>query len=163
MPWQYDDGGRLAAGYKGRCGDCVVRAIAIAAQLPYDTVYRRCADGMGGQRNSKGRTARRGVSVKRKWFKDYMTELGFTWTPTMAIGTGCKVHLIAGELPAGRLVVALSRHYAAIINGVIHDTSDPGRTTILNDEHGQRRMMHRCVYGYWSAQNAGNDTCRKSG
>ena len=29
------DGGRRAAGYKGHCGDCEVRAIAIAAKRPY--------------------------------------------------------------------------------------------------------------------------------
>src|SRR6516165_10226867 len=39
MDFVYSDGGRAAAGYKGRAGDCVVRAIAIAAQKPYQEVY----------------------------------------------------------------------------------------------------------------------------
>ena len=39
MTWQYDDGGREAAGYKGTTGDCVTRAIAIACELPYQEVY----------------------------------------------------------------------------------------------------------------------------
>jgi hypothetical protein len=39
MKFQYNDGGRQQAGYKGKTGDCVVRAIAIAADLPYQTVY----------------------------------------------------------------------------------------------------------------------------
>jgi hypothetical protein len=39
MDLVYSDGGRAAAGYKGRAGDCVVRAIAIAAQKPYQEVY----------------------------------------------------------------------------------------------------------------------------
>ena len=30
-----DDGGRAAAGYKGKAGDCVVRSIAIVTKLPY--------------------------------------------------------------------------------------------------------------------------------
>ena len=34
-----NDGGRAAAGYKGKAGDCVVRSIAIAANLPYQAVY----------------------------------------------------------------------------------------------------------------------------
>jgi hypothetical protein len=34
-----NDGGRLAAGFQGGAGDCVVRAIAIAAQRPYLEVY----------------------------------------------------------------------------------------------------------------------------
>ena len=30
-----NDGGRTAAGFKGKTGDCVVRSIAIATNLPY--------------------------------------------------------------------------------------------------------------------------------
>ena len=30
----FNDGGRAEAGYKGRTGDCVTRAVAIAASLP---------------------------------------------------------------------------------------------------------------------------------
>ena len=78
-----------------------------------------------------------GIHVKRKWCQDYMRELGFVWVPTMGIGTGCKVHLRARELPKGRLVVSCSKHWTAVIDGVIHDNHDPSR--------GGRR----CVYGYW--------------
>lgn len=66
-----------------------------------------------------------------------MEELGFVWTPTMFIGQGCKVHLRKGELPTGRLVVKVSRHLCAVINGVLHDT------------HDCTRRGKRCVYGYW--------------
>jgi hypothetical protein len=137
------DGGRAAAGYKGGAGDCVARSIAIVAGLPYSVVYDRLAIGTGTQRKSKrstprGFTAAKGINVRRKWFKDYMTELGFVWTPTMGIGTGCKVHLADGELPMGRLVVAVSKHYTAVIDGVIHDTHNP------------QREGKRCVYGYFS-------------
>jgi hypothetical protein len=55
----------------------------------------------------------------------------------MFIGQGCKVHLRADELPKGRLVVALSKHIVAVIDGVIHDTDDPSRGGT------------RCVYGYF--------------
>ena len=56
----------------------------------------------------------------------------------MAIGSGCTVHLRADELPPGRLIVGVSRHTTAVINGVVHDTHDPTRGGT------------RCVYGYWS-------------
>jgi hypothetical protein len=56
----------------------------------------------------------------------------------MQIGSGCKVHLRDGELPTGRLVVFVSKHYTAVIDGVIHDTYDPSRAGT------------RCVYGYFS-------------
>jgi hypothetical protein len=64
-----------------------------------------------------------------------MIEQGFVWTPTMGIGTGCTVHLRAGELPLGRLVVSISRHYTAVIDGVVWDTIDPCGGGM------------RCVYG----------------
>jgi hypothetical protein len=140
----YHDGGRAAAGFKGKAGDCVTRAIAIAANLPYQYVYDAMAAGNESQRTTKRssktsgrRTANSGISVKRKWFKDWMVAHGFRWVPTMGIGTGCKVHLRASELPAGKLVCSVSRHYVAMIGGTIFDTYNPSRGG------------DRCVYGYW--------------
>lgn len=137
-----NDGGRSAAGFRGSAGDCVTRAICVATGKPYDEVYKRLADGMASQRVSKrtkkqARSARNGVYVRRQWFKDYMVSLGFEWHATMQIGKGCTVHLRPDELPAGRLVVQVSKHLVAVIDGVIHDTYDPSRDGT------------RCVYGYW--------------
>jgi hypothetical protein len=156
MPWVANDGGRAAAGFKGKAGDCVARSIAIASGRPYAEVYAALANGMGGQRATSrtGRrqaSARNGVFTKRKWFKDYMTGIGFKWTPTMLVGQGAKVHLVKGELPMGRLVVAVSKHYTAVIDGVIQDTFDPQRATIWHEVGQPPRMSHRCVYGYWTA------------
>ena len=36
---QINDGGRFAAGYKGKAGDCVVRSIAIVTNIPYQKIY----------------------------------------------------------------------------------------------------------------------------
>ena len=142
MDYIYDDGGRADAGFKGQAGDCVCRSIAIAAKLPYQQVYDRLAEGNATQRRSKhaakrSRSASNGIFTTRKWFKDYMSELGFVWTATMQIGSGCQVHLRADELPSGRLVCNVSKHSVAVIDGVIHDTFDPSRDGT------------RCVYGYW--------------
>lgn len=41
------------------------------------------------------------------------------------------------ELPPGRLVVSVSKHLTAVVDGVIHDRYDPSRDGT------------RCVYGYW--------------
>tara|TARA_Y100000593_G_scaffold85174_1_gene161855 strand:+ start:674 stop:1141 length:468 start_codon:yes stop_codon:yes gene_type:complete len=151
--FMFNDGGRADAGRKGNTRDCVCRAIAIAADLPYMEVYERLAEGNATQRRGKResnskvgkRTASRGINTTRKWFKDYMAELGFEWTATMGIGTGCKVHLVADELPTGRLVCNVSRHSVAVIDGVIHDTHDCSRGGT------------RCVYGYWKLSNQGGE------
>ena len=137
-----NDGGRAAAGFRGARGDCVARSIAIVTGRPYREVYDRLAEGNATQRVSKrtGRRARSasdGINVKRKWCRDYMRELGFVWVPTMQIGSGCTVHLRKDELPAGRLIVSVSKHWTAVIDGVIHDVYNPDRGGT------------RCVYGYW--------------
>lgn len=145
MEFKHNDGGRSVAGFKGSAGDCVCRSIAIATGKPYDEVYEVLAKGNASQRITKHvkssranvKTASRGINVKRKWFRDYMASLGFTWIPTMGIGTGCKVHLVKDELPMGTLVVAVSKHYTCVIDGVINDTWNPDRDGT------------RCVYGYW--------------
>ncbi len=146
MDFQFNDGGRALAGFKDKTGDCVARAIAIAAELPYADVYQALAEGTGSQRASKRRgkrpaSAAHGINVKRKWFKDYMQSIGFEFVATMGIGTGCKVHLRHDELPSGRLVVAVSRHYTAVIEGTVNDTLNP------------QRQSGRCVYGYWQRIN----------
>jgi hypothetical protein len=66
-----------------------------------------------------------------------LDHLGWEWVSTMGIGTGCTVHLDEAELPEGRIIARVSRHYVALIDGVIHDTGNPSRGG------------SRCVYGYW--------------
>jgi hypothetical protein len=136
----FDDGGRAAAGYKGKTGDCVTRAITIATGLPYQQVYELVNAASVGERTGKGkrRTSSARTGVYKPTIRKIMEHLGWKWTPTMAIGQGCKVHLRADELPTGRLVVNLSRHSVAVINGVIHDTHDCSRNGT------------RCVYGYFT-------------
>lgn len=141
LPWRFDDGGRKAAGFKGDAGDCVVRAVAIATGQSYQAVYEALSEGQRTQRKTRRSrqrsSARDGVSVRRKWFQDYMTGLGWKFVATMGIGTGCTVHLAQDELPMGHLIVSVSKHYFAVVNGVVLDTHDPTRGGT------------RCVYGYW--------------
>jgi hypothetical protein len=144
MTFVKNDGGRSAAGFRGEAGDCVCRSIAIVTGRPYQEVYERLSRETGsqraGNRDRKAASARNGISVERRWFRDYMAELGLRWVPTMQIGSGTKVHLRDGELPMGRLIVSVSRHMTAVIDGVIHDTQDPS-------QNGQR-----AVYGYYIAE-----------
>jgi len=154
MKFIKNDGGRLDAGYKGTAGDCVVRSIAIISGKPYQEVYDALNEAAKLERPRKGRTrstARNGV--KKATIRRYMDSLGFKWTPCMGIGTGCKVHLVDGELPMGRLVVSVSKHLTAVIDGVIHDIHDPQRHTLIC-ENGVQRFAGRCVYGYWKKEDS---------
>ncbi len=145
----HDDGGRAAAGYKGDAGDCGTRAIAIALGIPYQAAYDLVNRAAAAERprarkgrHGKVRPASRSGARTGIWMptmQRIMASQGWAWIPTMGIGTGCQVHLKASELPAGRLIVRLSGHYAAVIDGVLHDTDDCSRDGT------------RCVYGYWKA------------
>jgi hypothetical protein len=149
----WDDGGRAAAGYRGTTGDCVCRSIAIAAQLPYQEVYdalNRAALRERPRGRSKRSSARTGVA--KPTIKRFLEELGWAWTPTMHIGSGCKVHLCAEELPAGRLIVQLSGHITAVIDGEVHDIYDPRRPGVSWPYGSAEEPVvreTRCVYGYW--------------
>lgn len=138
-PFQFNDGGRAAAGYRGKAkGDCGARALAIVAQMSYVeacALVNEYAEQERPRGKNKRSNAQTGVWVDT--MKKILRDLGFIWTPTMGIGTGCTIHLTASELPAGRLLVRTSRHYTSMVNGVIQDAYDPSR-------EGKR-----CVYGYW--------------
>jgi hypothetical protein len=144
-----NDGGRQAAGFKGKAGDCVVRSVAIATGISYQKVYQDLYDA-----NKKFRIKSRSKLAKslikkndsprtgthRAVLKKYLKQLGWKWTPTMFIGQGCKVHLKKEELPNDTLIVSCSKHITVVINGVLNDTYDCSRNGT------------RCVYGYWSRQ-----------
>ena len=151
IPLHVTDGGRAAAGYtKGKYGDCVVRAIAIASEIPYqevlDNLTELSEEYMYGSRSQVARIlhakkAKGKFSPQHGAFREvyhsYLLSIGMVWVPTMLIGSGCQVHLRPDELPAGRLVLRLSRHLAAMIDGVLHDTHDCSREGT------------RCVYGFY--------------
>lgn len=145
MEWVYNDGGRADAGYKGTTGDCVARAIAIAAQRPYAEVYKDLSGWLKLDQKYARKQAKAGKAAKttardgmpRSTYEPYLLSQGWRWVPTMRIGVGCKTHLKKDELPDGRLIVRVSHHLSAVIDGVVYDTYDPSK-----DET-------RCVYGYF--------------
>ena len=135
-----NDGGRADAGFLGEARDCVTRAIAIATGKPYREVYDAMNELAKRERPRKSKRSSSRLGVHRKTYEPYLLSQGWLWTPTMQVGAGCTVHLRPDELPGGRLVVAVSRHLTAVIDGVIHDTHDPSRGGT------------RCVYGYYTQE-----------
>ena len=140
MDFVFHDGGRVAAGYRGATGDCFTRSIAIATGKPYQEIYialnRLAETERVGKRKKRRSSSRTGVF--RRTYQHYLESLGWQWTSTMSIGSGCQVHLRASELPSGPLIVKVSRHLTAMIDGVLYDT------------HNCSRGETRCVHGYFS-------------
>lgn len=128
--YKHDDGGRSAAGMKGKC-DCGIRAVAIACQLSYLDARKLLKDYA-----STGKQGNRAVA--RGIYKDDMDaalrSLGWRWQPAPKL-SGRKARYF--DLPQGRLIARMARHYAAVIDGVLRDDWD---------------SSNKMVYGYW-AQN----------
>lgn len=148
------DGGRRDAGYNGYCGDSVVRAIAIAAKRPYKIVYDECAEMNANyyrtffpnHRRAGVRSARDGVCTNHAQFLAYMKSMDFVWHPPRRLGRACKLYLEESDIPMGRLIVALSNYWVAVIDGSICDNRDP-----RNDFS---RWPRRRVFGWWMLENA---------
>lgn len=115
------------------------RAAAIASQRPYKEVYDLINEFAKTERTGKRKRGKSNArtGVFQPTFKKVMETLGFKWVATMHIGQGCTVHLRENELPRGRIVCNVSRHYVAVVDGVLHDTYDSSRDG------------DRCVYGYF--------------
>ena len=116
--FEYDDGGRIAAGYKGHTGDCVIRAIAIATGQEYKPLYKRFA-ALNKVRYGKA-TGRDGVSSKD--YVPVLEELGFARVqnrrgkPLLTFTEAYKQY--------GNCIVSTTKHIAAIIDGNLRDTYD---------------------------------------
>lgn len=139
MKLNINDGGRKAAGYKGDGRDCVARAIAIATGRGYQEV----CDGLNELAKVERRGKRKkGISkantgVYMQTATKYLKLMGWEFVATMGIGTGCRVHMRADELPRGVIICRVSHHFVAVIGGVMQDT------------HDCSRGGKRAVYGYF--------------
>lgn len=133
MNWNYNDGGRELAGFKGSAGDCVVRAIAIATGDLYHRVY----NDLWEFSKAKGHDKSPRDGVPTKIVKSYLEHLGWQWKATMHIGSGTTVHLKKDELPSGNIICRVTKHVVAVKDGVVQDTYDCTREGT------------RAVYGYW--------------
>jgi hypothetical protein len=136
MNWIYDDAG---VGRAASRRDCVCRAITIASERPYAEVWNELKQAAARERPRAGKArSHPSAGVHLPTIRAYLAGQGWLWVPTMRIGQGCTTHLRRSELPTtGRLIVSVSKHITAVIDGVIHDTHDPSRRGT------------RCVYGYW--------------
>ena len=78
----------LAAGYKGKAGDCVVRSIAIVSGLPYEKIYEdlykaneefRTTSRTKLARSLKQKNDSPRTGTHRAVVKKYLEKLGWNW------------------------------------------------------------------------------------
>jgi len=140
----YDDGGRDAEGYRVSAVDCAVRAMAIALQIPYKQAHAEIATRKKRRCNLCGRVRK---DVPKKDMSYILAAHGYKWFPA-PIFAGRRVagrwvagrYAYAGDMPAGRIIVKMDGNYAAIIDGVLHDTFDSSQ---------------KMIWGYWAKHNSG--------
>ena len=85
MIWQMNDGGRSAAGYSGKTGDCVVRSIAIATGLPYQQIYDAVNEAGTQERTGKRKRGKSNArtGVYKTTIRKFMDGLGWKETPRL--------------------------------------------------------------------------------
>ena len=151
IDYRFDDGGRAAAGYRGKTGDCVVRAIAICAREDYRAVYATMAEHMklnGYAASGKAYATRESNRILKAY--------GFR-----------KVRLPAGERPTyteahhryGDCIAGTTKHVAAIVGGALRDTFD-GRTYEWATESGVE-TRERKAQSVWVRRRATERVSKK--
>ena len=125
--YNYNDGGKKEAGFKSD-QDCGIRAVAIACELSYNearSILKQAAKNgkMGSRQISKG--------IYKEDMSFALRGLGWTWMPAPKL-EGRKARY--KDLPKGRVIARMAKHYSAVIDGEIHDTWD---------------CSEKMVYGYW--------------
>ena len=136
IDYRYDDGGRATVGYRGKTGDCVVRAIAICTGEDYRAVYLTMAEHMKRngyaasgnayatrERNRKAPRSKGQIAARR--VQDRVLEAyGFR---KVRLPTGARPTFTEAHHQFGDCVVGTTKHVAAIVDGALRDTFD-GRT-----------------------------------
>ena len=124
----FDDGGRQEAGYKGKTGDCVPRAIAIVTGLPYKQVYKAMADAMKeyGYAASGNAYQQRGKKVKgqrnaKDIQVDVIQKLGLK---KVKFEKGVRPTYSEAYAKYGNCLVFTTKHAVALVDGKLRDTWD---------------------------------------
>ena len=128
MKFQFNDGGRKAAGFKGRVGDCGARALAIAFNIDYVTAYKLVATANSNM--GYAHSARNGVS--KDVYSQILSTLNWSWHPAPKFA-GRKAK--CSDMPKGVVIARQAHHFVAVIDGIPNDTWD---------------SSNKMVYGYWA-------------
>lgn len=108
LQYNFNDGGRSQY-REGSAGDCVARAISIAAKLDYKAVCEELQR-RGCPNPEEG-------CHKRVWGR-YLKDLGFKWVTSAGKGRTNTDHIPA----EGCVILRQKRHLCTVIDGVLNDT-----------------------------------------
>ena len=128
--YKYSDGGRADAGFKGKY-DCGIRAVAIACELSYKDAQKVLREAAKKGKQGNGSIS---AGLYKEDMNSALQSLGWEWVSAPKF-EGRKARY--SDLPAGRHIARMARHYAAVIDGVLIDAWD---------------SSGKMVYGYWSKQ-----------
>lgn len=136
MKFIKNDGGREESGFSKGKGDCVIRAIAIAANLSYLEVYEnilaRAVDRKANYNPQNG--------SRKSEYGPYLEYLGFVYTDLREIGKP-RIRLnkkFEEILPIKMGIIFMKRHLTVYMDGEIHDMWDCSKTG------------RKWVNGYWA-------------
>lgn len=123
VEWLEHDGGRQAAGYKGTCGDCAVRAVATLTRRLYKPLYLSAA--RHNAAHGRPKSVRKGLVQAHQWLVDQgFTQVdlpeGMTVAEVAAKYPNCLLRTTDADGPSRRRKQRF--HLAAIVNGTLHDT-----------------------------------------
>lgn len=127
--WVYTDGGRSQY-FKGVARDCATRAMAIALNRDYKLCYDELA--LQAKQSTGKKSARNGMH--KEDFSTVLKRYGYVWH-SAPIFNGRKAR--CSDL-SGKVIARQSKHFVAVIDGVVHDIFD---------------STQKMVYGYWAKQN----------
>ena len=126
--FNYNDGGRAAAGFKGYAGDCGARAMAIALGIDYKVAYKELAQANKDMGFSK--SARNGIM--KNVFDMVLKRHGWVWH-TAPKFDGRKAR--CSDMPSGKVIARQAHHFVAVVDGEANDIWD---------------CTNKMVFGYWA-------------
>jgi hypothetical protein len=112
----YNDGGRIAAGFKCRAeGDCVLRALSILTGRGYMTVYVELSKFIDRERSEESSVIENGVYTRT--YSKYLKVLGAKKFKRVSKWEDIPLQ--------GKFFVRTANHAVAYVDGVVNDVFDP--------------------------------------
>jgi hypothetical protein len=125
--YKYNDGGREEAGFKSK-SDCGIRAVAIACDMSYNESRKLLKEYAKRGKQGNGQISN---GIYKEDMDAALRSIGWKWFSAPKF-EGRKARY--KDIPGGRFIARMAKHYAAVIDGDLLDSWD---------------SSDKMVYGYW--------------